>query len=129
MEKDLNLFLADSSVYLNFLREWHKNREFKDYLRNFDSFVVSLDSALMEIKNYFSLNKKQVKPSRKFSALLKGWDDADNRRRLLITAGAEFTRELEHLENAVTSADSYSLPSQHLRERLKDCRVGFYSWQ
>jgi hypothetical protein len=129
MEKNFNLFLADSAVYLNFLREWHKNREFKDYLKNFDSFVISLDSTLTEIKNYFSLNKQQVKPSRKFSALLKGWDDVDNRRRLLITAGAEFTRELEHLENAVTSADSYSLPSQRLRERLKDCRVGLYSWQ
>lgn len=129
MEKDFNLFLADSAVYLNLLREWHQNREFKDYLRNFDSFVISLDSALSEIKNYFSLNKKQVKPSRKFSALLKGWGDVDNRRRLLITAGAEFTRELESLENLVTRADSYSLPSQHLRERLKDCRVGFYSWQ
>lgn len=129
MEKDFNLFLADSAVYLNFLREWHKNREFKDYLKNFNSFVVSLDSTLAEIKKYFGLNKRQVKPSRKFSALLKGWDDVGNRRRLLITAGAEFTRELEHLENAITSADSYSLPSQHLRERLKDCRVGFYSWQ
>lgn len=30
MEKDFNLFLADSAVYLNLLREWHQNREFTE---------------------------------------------------------------------------------------------------
>lgn len=129
MEKKFNLFLADSSVYLKFLREWQKNREFKDYIKNFDFFVESLDSALEDVRRYFNIEKKQVKPSRRFSALSKGWEEVDSRRRLLLDSGVLFTQELESLECAVTQADSWSIPSQHLRERLKDCRIGFYSWQ
>ena len=129
MEKKFNLFLADSSVYLKFLREFQSEGEFREYIKNFDFFVESLGSALEDVRRYFNIEKKQVKTSRKFLALSKGWEEVDSRRRLLIDSGVLFTQELEGLECAVTQADSFSIPSQHLRERLKECRIGFYSWQ